>query len=306
MNIIQKYKPTKLEELIGNENVKKLLENIPSENIPNLLISGDYGTGKTLLLNIFLKKLDIKKHNILYINLDNDLKKKNIKNSKLFNFLKKSEKNVIIIDNYSEIPLDKQYILRSFIKNYNNNSSFIILLNNITNIIKHLSNYFLIFKLKHISSNEYFNYMKNIVVKENIHINDNILNYIIEISDNFRDVINNFTIILNYYMNVDNENINCESILNISDKQNAYDIINLCDKTDIYNAIQLIDKLLLNGYSIIDIINMLILYIKQIDINYEKKIKYIEIISFMQIKINNNLNTYTQLCCLLSKLCQVQ
>ena len=306
MDIIQKYKPTKLEELIGNENIKKLLENIPSDNIPNLLISGDYGTGKTLLLNIFLKKLDIKKHNILYINLDNDLKKNNIKNSKLFNFLKKSEKNVIIIDNYFEIPLDKQYILRSFIKNYNINSSFIILLNNITNIIKHLSNYFLIFKLKHISTNEYFNYMKNIVVKENIHINDDILNYIIEISDNFRDVINNFTIILNYYMNIDNENINYESILNISDKQNVYDIINLCDKTDIYNAIKLIDKLLLNGYSIIDIINMLILYIKQIDINYEKKIKYIEIISFMQIKINNNLNTYTQLCCLLSKLCQVQ
>lgn len=264
-------------------------------------------THNTLLKQIFINSLNIHKNNILYVNLNEDLKKNNIKNNKLFNFLKKPVKNLIIIDNYEEIPLEQQYILRSFIKNYNNHSIFLFFLNNISNIIEQLSNYFLIFKLKPNTDRQYMKFLKNIINEEKLDISKHILKYIIEISHNFREIINNITIVLNYYHSQKNIcNKDLELILNISDKKYSNDIISFCDKKDIKGAIKLVDNLIDNGYSITDLVNILTTHIKYIEcIKYEKKIKYIEIISFAQIKMINNLNTYTQLVSLLSKMCKI-
>ena len=308
MNIIRKYQPKELDDFISNKKIISSLKSISKKKIiPNIMISANYGSGKTQILKIFVESLNIKKTNILHINLNEDLKKNNILNNKLFNFLKKSEKNVIIIDNYEEIPLEQQYILRSLIKNYNNNSIFIFSLNNISNIIEQLSSYFLIFKLKPHTNTNFFKYLKNIVETEKLNINDSILNYIIEISHNFREVINNFTIILNFYSTNDSiSNNDLEKCLNVSDKKHAYDIINYCDKGDIYNVINIVNELINDGFSITDLINILTVHIKSIkSIKYEKVIKYIELISFAQIKMTNNLNTYTQLCSLIAKMCKV-
>ena len=308
MNTIRKYQPSKIDDFVGNKKIITSLKNISKkDNIPNIMISGEHGTGKSLLLKIFVNSLNIPKHNILRINLNEDLKKNNIQNNKLFNFLKNSEKNLIIIDNYEEIPLDQQYILRSFIKNYNNNSTFIFFLNNISNIIEQLSSYFLIFKLKPNTNKDFLKYLKNIVKKEKLIISDNILNYIIEISHNFREVINNFTIILNfYYSNNSIADSDLDVCLNISDKKYSYNIIEFCDKKDINNAIKLVDELIANGYSITDLINILTIHIKFIkSIKYEKLIKYVELISFAQIRMTNNLNSYTQICSLVAKMCLV-
>lgn len=296
---IKKYKPLNLQDIIGNEKIVNFLTQVTINNIQNILFTGDYGVGKTLFINLLIKNLKIKKKNILHINLDNDFKKNNIKD-KILNFLKKKEKNFIIIDNYYEIPIEYQYIIRSFLKNYNRNTIFLISLNNINNIIEQIKNYFIVIKIKHLSKQMYFNYIKNISNKENIVIKDDILNYIIDISYNFRDIINNYIKIIN------SKSTNYKKILNISSKQHAINILQLCEKNDIYNAIKLIDNLINDGYSIYDIFNFLVINIKNAKINYEKKIEFIKIISLMQIKINdNNLNTYVQLCCLLSKLCQI-
>ena len=307
MNIINKYQPKTITEFIGNKKITNALKNISKkEYIPHIIVAGECGTGKTLLKNIFVKSLNVNPVNVLHVNLTEDLKKNNIKNNKLFNFLKKPVKNIIIIDNYDEIPLDQQYILRSFIKNYNNHSIFLLFLNNVTNIIEQLNNYFLIFKLKPNTDKEYMKYLKNIVKKEKLNISEHILRYIIEISHNFREVINNFTIVLNYYQSkqeVTNEDL--EFILNISDKKHSHNIIKFCDKKDIHSAIALVDELIQTGYSITDLINILTTHIKLMDgIKYDKKIKFVELIAFAQIRMTNNLNTYPQLVALLSKMCK--
>lgn len=305
--IIKKYYPKTLDDIIGNNEIINLFQNLSFNNIPNILLSGDYGSGKSTILNILLKNIqsytDIYINNIYFINLDEDLKKNKIHT--FLNFLKKSDKKIVIIDNYEEINLEHQYLLRSIIKKYNNNTSFLFFFNNSNKIIEQLSCFFLILKLNKNSHEEYFNYLKNIINKEKINISNNILNHIIQISNNFREIINNFTILLNYYFsnqsNINNQN-DLENILNISDKKYAFQIFLLCDNNDIFNVIKLINKLINNGYSIFDIFQILTTYIKFFEnIEYEKKIKYIELISFAHIK---NHYSYNQLCSLLSKMCQ--
>jgi len=300
MNIIKKYQPKTFKDFVGNRKIINTLENISKEkHIPHIIVSGN--SGKTLLKNIFIKSLNINPRNILHVNINEDLKKNNFKNNKIFNFLKKPVKNLIIIDNYTEIPLAQQYILRSLIKNYNNHSIFLFFLNDISNIIEQLSNYFLIFKLKRTTNKEYFKYLTNITTTEKMNIPKHIITYIIDISSNFREVLNNFIIIINAKKIIGQD---LENILNISDKNYSYDIIQLCNRRDIRGAIDFIDDLINKGYSITNLINMLTEHIKTIDvIPYEKKIKYIEYILFAQIRMTNNLNSYCQMCALLSKMC---
>ena len=80
--------------MIGNKKVIDALKNISKrKNIPHIMVSGDIGTGKSLLKKIFIESLNIHEKNILHINLNEDLKKNNMKNNQLFNFLKKPIKN---------------------------------------------------------------------------------------------------------------------------------------------------------------------------------------------------------------------
>lgn len=300
MNIIKKYNPKTFDDIIGNTDIINLFKNLHNDNIPNIILSGDYGSGKSTILNIFLK--NTKNIDFYFINLDEDLKKNNIHN--FLNFLKKSNQKIIIIDNYEEITLEHQYLLRSIIKKYNNNVSFLFFLNNINNIIEQLSSFFLILKLKKISHCQYFNYFKNIIDKEKFNISNDILNHIIKTSNNFREIINNFIILFNYYLSNPNiNNTNLENILNVSDEKYSSQIFLLCNNHDIFNVIKLIDNLLNNGYSIFDIFQFLTTYIKFFqDIEYQKKIKYIELISFTHIKNNYS---YNQLCSLLAKMCSI-
>ena len=305
MDIINKYIPKNFNDFIGNKDIIESLENITKyKNIPHLLISGNYGSGKTLIKNILIKNINIDKKNILYLNLNTNLKKNIIKDSKLYIFLRKPVKNYIIIDNYESLELEQQYILRSFINNYNKHSTFFIFLNNTSNLIEQLTNYFLIFKLKKNKKEDYYNYLKNIIDKENINIKDDLLNYLINISNNFRELNNNFLIIL-LYNKIEN-NLNSkqiQNILNIPNKKYTYKIINNCNQKNIHDNVEIINFLLNSGYSVNDIINNIIIFIKDYnDINYEKKIKYIKIILSYQVKTNNNLNTYTQLLSLISEL----
>jgi hypothetical protein len=296
MDIIKKYIPNTLSNFIGNNDI---IQKIDSDYNKNLLIYGNYSSGKTLLKKLILKKIN--SDNILHLNI-NSLKKNNIKKHKIYMFLRKPIKNYIIIDNYDEITIEQQYLLKSLIKNYNNHSIIYMFVNNNTNIIENLLNFFTIYKLKDNTREEYYNYIKKINDNENLNFSNQIINYIIDISSNFREINNNLLILLLYK---DYENINIENILNIPPKDYTYKILKYCDEKNIYKSIDIINKLLEDGYCINDIFNNFINYIHKYDMNYEKKIKYIKILLQYQIKINNNLNTYTQLISLISELINI-
>ena len=45
MNTIRKYQPSKIDDFIGNKKIITSLKSISKkDNIPNIMISGDYGT----------------------------------------------------------------------------------------------------------------------------------------------------------------------------------------------------------------------------------------------------------------------
>jgi DNA polymerase III gamma/tau subunit len=313
MDRIQKYIPDSIYNFCGNENIINTLQFllIQKKHIPNIIFSGEYGYGKTTIMNLFIQELDIK--HILKVDLNEDLKKNNKHNksdNKIINFLKKKEMKIIIIDNCSTLTIEQQYILKSFVKYYKN-TLFFLCLQNTSNLISQLGDYFMILTLKPFLKKESTKYISNIFKQEDIIIDNKIINYIIEISFNIRDINNNISILLAYKDVLLNENKiltykNIDQILNISDKKYTLMLIKYCCNKNINGSITLLKNLMNKGYSIIDIINLLTIHIKNINIDHDIKMKFIKLISMAQIRIiSNNLNTYTQLLSLISKMCQV-
>jgi DNA polymerase III gamma/tau subunit len=302
MNCIKKYLPKELNEIKNNENIIKDLMKINEKNLYNFIISGDYGTGKSLIKKLYLKNLNKKNIKIFELNLYEDLKK-NIKiKEKITNILKIVQTKILIIDNYEKLKTEEQFFLKSLIKKKKNLFIFIFI-NNIDNLIEHFHSLFIIFKLKKLNYNEKYKYIDNILNKENIKIDKNIIMNMTENSSNYYDLNKNISYILNYRNhNFDYKIFN--NFNNFHNKKKILKILKFCKNKEIYKIIEYIDYLINDGYSINNILNFFIneiLLIKEIE--YMEIIKITKNILYNEIHTENNNYTYNQLLSFLSKLC---
>jgi DNA polymerase III delta prime subunit len=162
---------------IGNNHIKKELENILenySKNLPNILIGGNNSNGKTLLKNLFLKGLKNKNPNINIYNIENI--------NDIYKLIKLRKQKIIVIDDKIKLDLKEQEELNMILKMLYNkdNISFYISLNIIDNIIPELYDIMFVFKLKIISKEELYKYIKE---KIKIEITDKKIYEIITISE---------------------------------------------------------------------------------------------------------------------------
>ena len=67
---VERYRPTQLENYVGNEHLKAKVERyIKSNDVPHLLLYGRAGTGKTTLAKLIVKNIEC---DYLYINASDE------------------------------------------------------------------------------------------------------------------------------------------------------------------------------------------------------------------------------------------
>ena len=265
--------PTKLDEYIKTpliEDLKKI------DEIQNMILYSKKGYGKSHLKNILIEKYKkkYKNINIVYLDLEEDLKKNIETKEYIFNILKLTKKKLFIID-VNVISNETQLYLKSLLKNYKN-INFIICLNNITNLIENFSSFFLIFKL----NDNFFNIHKNYILdimKKNTKITNGKLKLISKKSKNFYILKKYYNYIYLFKEEYLKNFSNFESITMNDNKEIVKTIIN--NKLD--ENIKYVDKLLNIGYSETDIINFIINFIKTDSIQVENK-------NIFNLILNNN------------------
>ena len=68
--LVEKYRPSVLDNYVGNENIKKTIQQYLNQNdIQNFIFYGPAGTGKTTLAKIIVANLDC---DHLYINASDE------------------------------------------------------------------------------------------------------------------------------------------------------------------------------------------------------------------------------------------
>ena len=139
---VEKYRPQKIEDCILPEQTKKtFLDFLDKGEVPNLLLAGPAGCGKTTVAKALCKQLGV---DVYVINGSDegrflDTVRNNAKNfASTVSLTSESKHKVIIIDEADNTTSDVQLLLRASIEEFNNNCRFIFTCNYKNKIIEPL------------------------------------------------------------------------------------------------------------------------------------------------------------------------
>ena len=133
--LVEKYRPSKLENYVGNENIKKSISKYLEQNdILNLIFYGPAGTGKTTLAKLCVQNLDC---DHLYINASDERGIETIRD-KVQGFASVASfkpLKVVILDEADFLTIQAQASLRNVIETFSRTTRFIMTCNFVERII---------------------------------------------------------------------------------------------------------------------------------------------------------------------------
>lgn len=286
---INKYKPYYINDFYIKDRLKQTLHTFIDIDNLNLLLVGNNCSGRTTLLYAIMREYyelsksdPFPEYNTLFIN---NLKEQGIQyfrnEMKTFCQSRSSihgKKKLVIIDDIDSINEQSQQVFRNYIDKYTNNIHFISVCSNLQKVIESIQSRTHIIKIDQPTSNDITRITNKIIVTENINIDDESKKYLIKISDNSIRLIINYLekmYILGIPITIDL----CKKIVsNVSDDLLEKYIRHL-QNNEINDAILIMYNIFDYGYSVIDILDYFISFVKQTLILSEEQ-KY-EIIPFL-------------------------
>ena len=165
---VEKYRPNKLDNYIGNQHLKSKVENyLKSGDLPHLLLFGKAGTGKTTLAKLLVNNIEC---DYLYINASDENNVETVR-TKVKNFASTigfKDMKVIILDECDYITPNAQAALRNLMETFSKHCRFILTCNYVERIIDPIQSRCQSFQIIPPSRNEVAKHLHKILVKENI------------------------------------------------------------------------------------------------------------------------------------------
>jgi replication factor C subunit 2/4 len=311
---VEKYRPKISNEIILDPFIKQKIDKIlETKSIPNMIITGEPGTGKTSTIICLAKELyknDNIRENVLELNASDD-RGLSIINNTILPFCKKKTKNniikLVILDEADSITNKAQNLLSNIIAEYRKNTRFVFICNDCSQITESIQSRCMIIKYSKISKEDLIIRIKTICEKENIMYNEKGIETLLFLSDyDIRQSINNLECI--YYSG---KEFNETTIYEILDKPKINyieQILYNCIHNNLDKALEVVFQLYNKGYTPNDILLTFMKYLMEnqnnnlSEINHEYILKIYEIISLSYIRVNGGIDTLLQLCGCISKI----
>jgi replication factor C subunit 2/4 len=260
--LVEKYRPQKLDNIIGNTNqiifFKKFIE---SGNIPNLLLNGEPGGGKTSAVIALAKEYlgDLYADYCMDLNAS-DERGIDVVRSKIKIFSQRksccNKYKIIILDESDNMTNPAQLALKRIMDQYEDTTRFFFTCNSIENIISSIQSKCKIMYFGRIEQKDIIFRLDEICKSENLNIEKDALLGIIELSSNKMDVREMLNKIELIKANYGEELITKQQIYYLCDKPSPIIIREFIEefvKRNLRNCILLIQKLKDDGYQSSDI-----------------------------------------------------
>lgn len=167
---VEKYRSQTLEDYVGNETIKKSIQQYLNQNdIQNFIFYGPAGTGKTTLAKLIVNNLDC---DYLYINASDERGIETIRD-KVQGFASVASfkpLKVIILDEADFLTIQAQASLRNIIETFSRTTRFILTCNYVERIIDPLQSRCQVLKIVPPSKQEIASHIHTILSKENVGI----------------------------------------------------------------------------------------------------------------------------------------
>ena len=328
---VEKYRPKNSKEILLEPFIKQKIEKIlETKAIPNMIITGEPGTGKTSTILFLAKQIyrDRYSENVLELNASDD-RGLSIINNTIYPFCKKKtscinieSKSLIKYPNHKLVILDEadsitpkaQNLLSNIISEFRKNTRIVFICNDCTQIIESIQSRCMIVKYPRINSDNLYHKIEHICNSEKIPFTKDGINTLLFVSDqDIRQSINNLECIYYSFGNLDNS-----TVYKLIDKPKPYyisQILKSCYANDYDQTICTVKSLYNKGYTPNDILLTFMKYLFENNNNYdtendydktelkdETKLKIYEIISLSYIRVNGGIDTLLQLCGCVSKI----
>ncbi len=313
MNIpwIEKYRPRTIDDLVLDDStINKINKFIQDKDMPNIIITGMPGIGKTTTIKCIARGLFGKYANEAVLELNaSDERGINSVQDTITSFCKKkldlnekgkktyAEHKIIILDEADNMTSKAQLLINNLMEKYHKTTRFAFTCNNSSDIIESIQSRCIIMRYFRLNKEQVIKRLHTICDIEKIKYDKDALETISIISQgDVRSAINNLQLIYNA-----NGSVNTSQIYELCDKplpKIIRNIIHSIFNKDIKNSIKLVLELKQHGFSESDIILGMMNCIKldnELKLSEHKKIAYLDEISHTLYNISKGVSTELQM-----------
>ena len=309
---VEKYRPEFLSEVVGNtEAVSRLRAIAEAGNIPNIILAGPPGIGKTSSVLCLAREMlgAVYKSAVLELNAS-DARGIDVVRNKIKMFAKKNvalppgRHKIIILDEADSMTSAAQQALRRTMEVYSATTRFALACNNSTKIIEPIQSRCAVLRFTRLMDSELLARLQQVCALENVTYESSGLEAIIFTAEgDMRNALNALQSTVSGFGLV-----NADNVFKVCDQPHPLKIRSALEKTrlgDMAAAQQVIMNLWGSGYAATDIITTLFRVTRSSELPEQIKLEYIREIGFTHMRIAEGLNTQLQLLGCIARLTQL-
>ncbi|CAB9515664.1 factor C subunit 2 [Seminavis robusta] len=310
---VEKYRPKTLDDVVGNEETLVRLRAIAKDgNVPNLILSGPPGTGKTTSVHALARELlgDAYKNGVLELNASDargiDVVRNRIKSFAMNKVtLPPGRHKIIILDEADSMTGAAQQALRRTMEIYSKTTRFCLACNISTKIIEAIQSRAAILRYSRLTNEQVLSCLIKVAAAEKVsYTNDGLEALLFTAEGDMRHALNNFQACTSR-----GGVVNQSTVFLVCDQPHPKilgEIIAACQQGNTGPAVRQMKDLWKTGYAASDIIGTLFKVTKSSkDLPEALKLEYLREIGFTHMRVIDGCNTLLQLLGLIGRLCQI-
>jgi len=310
---VEKHRPRVLSDIVGNaETIARLQVIAQHGNMPNLIIAGPPGTGKTTSVLCLAREMlgAVMGDAVLELNAS-DARGIEVIRGKIKMFaqqkvtLPPGRHKIIILDEADSMTSSAQQALRRTMELYSNTTRFALACNTSSKLIEPIQSRCAILRFTRLDDKEVLKRVKEVIEAERIehYTNEGLEAILFTAQGDLRNALNNLQATF-----AGQGAITPENVFKVVDQPHpltVQTIISDCNTGNIHGALLNLQSLWEQGYAAIDIIGTLFRVCKSAPLAERTKLAFIREISFTHMKIADGVNSLLQLTGLCGRLCQI-